>query len=49
IGEVLYIDHYGTLVTNIAGSEIERATGVSVAGGHTAAIGRTFGDVEPGA
>jgi len=48
-GEVLYIDRFGTLVTNVPGIGFERATGVVIGGEFTAHLGRTFRDVEQGA
>lgn len=48
-GEVVYIDRFGTLISNIPGSAFQRATGVVVGGEFTALPGRTFRDVEQGA
>jgi S-adenosylmethionine hydrolase len=48
-GEVVYIDRFGTLISNIPGTAFERSTGVVVGGEFTALPGRTFRDVEQGA
>lgn len=48
-GEVVYVDRFGTLITNIPGSMFQGATGVVVGGEFTAHLGRTFRDVDQGA
>lgn len=49
IGEVVYIDHFGNLITNLKGDVLaENANRVCVAGCEVAARGRTYSDVEPG-
>ena len=48
-GEVVYVDRFGTLISNILGTAFERSTGVVVGGEFTAFLGRTFRDVEQGA
>lgn len=48
VGEVIYIDRFGTLITNIRGDALDGAAGVSLAGRYDAVVGRTFGDVAPG-
>lgn len=48
-GVVVYIDRFGTLVTNIPSEALTGATSFTVAGGHDATIGRTFSDVAMGA
>jgi len=48
-GEVVYIDRFGTLISNIPGAAFARSTGVVVGGEFTALPGRTFRDVEQGA
>ena len=48
VGEVVYVDRFGTLVTNVPAAGLPSVESVLVAG-HAAAWGRTFGDVPPGA
>jgi len=48
IGEVLYVDRFGSLVTNIAGTEVESGVRIKVEGTDVGALRRTYGDVEPG-
>ncbi len=48
-GEVIYVDRFGTLVTNIPGDWIAGARGIEVAGRAVGPLRRTFSDVEPGA
>jgi S-adenosylmethionine hydrolase len=48
-GEVIYVDRFGTLISNITGTTFGRSTGVVVGGEFTAIPGRTFRDVERGA
>lgn len=49
VGEVIYVDRFGTLVSNIDRQLAGDAATASVPGGHSAPVARTFGDVEPGA
>ena len=49
VGEVLYIDRFGTLVSNISGSSVERGTPILVAGVDVGPLQRTFADVRRGA
>jgi S-adenosyl-L-methionine hydrolase (adenosine-forming) len=51
-GEVLYIDHFGNLITNIPGETLtldDRPKRVRVAGVEVPHIVRTYSDAEPGA
>jgi S-adenosylmethionine hydrolase len=48
-GEVIYVDRFGTLISNIPAAAFSDATGVVVGGEFTALLGRTFRDVEQGA
>ncbi len=48
-GEVVYVDRFGTLISNIPGKAFLGATGVVVGREFTALLGRTFRDVEQGA
>ncbi|MFQ6044896.1 MAG: S-adenosyl-l-methionine hydroxide adenosyltransferase family protein [Gemmatimonadales bacterium] len=48
IGEVVYIDRFGTLITNIPNEAAVAAAEATVGGEHRARWGRTFGDVEKG-
>ena len=48
-GEVVYIDRFGTLVTNIPSERLSDGKSVALGGeNYEARIGRTFADVEPG-
>lgn len=47
-GEVVHIDHYGTLVTNIPAGSVPATGVVAVAGRYRAPVLRTFSDVAPG-
>jgi hypothetical protein len=53
VGEVLYVDRFGTLVSNIPGGDVEPGVRIRVRGGaggtDVGALRRTFGDVERGA
>ncbi|MGD8727521.1 MAG: SAM-dependent chlorinase/fluorinase [Gemmatimonadales bacterium] len=49
IGEVVYVDRFGTLISNVPGAVFQGCTGVVVGGEFTAPPGRTFRDVERGA
>ena len=48
VGEVLYVDRFGTLISNIPGPEVEPGVRIRVAGTDVGALRRTFGDVERG-
>jgi hypothetical protein len=48
-GEVLYVDRFGTLVSNIPGGDVEPGVRIRVGGTDVGALRRTFGDVERGA
>src|SRR2546425_5488110 len=48
VGEVIYIDRFGTLVTNIPGGSVEPGSRVRLAGTDVGSLRRTFGDVERG-
>jgi hypothetical protein len=53
VGEVLYVDRFGTLVSNIPGGDVEPGVRIRVRGGgggtDVGALRRTFGDAERGA
>jgi len=48
LGEVVYIDRFGTLVSNIPAPDVEPGVRIVVEGNDVGALRRTFGDVEPG-
>jgi S-adenosyl-L-methionine hydrolase (adenosine-forming) len=48
VGEVIYIDRFGTLISNIAGDEVEPGVRIKVAGTEIGTLARTFGDVGRG-
>ncbi|UCF40885.1 MAG: SAM-dependent chlorinase/fluorinase [Gemmatimonadota bacterium] len=48
VGEVIYIDRFGTLITNVPAAAIEGAGQVTIGGEFSAGVGRTFRDVELG-
>ena len=48
VGEVLYQDRFGTLVSNIPGVLVKPGARITVAGTEIGALARTFGDVAPG-
>jgi len=45
VGEVIYVDRFGTLVTNIPGEMVEPGVRIKVADTDAGALQRTFGDV----
>ncbi len=47
-GVVIYVDRFGTLVSNIAGETVAGAAAVEVAGTVVGPLKRTFSDVAPG-
>jgi S-adenosylmethionine hydrolase len=49
VGEVLYVDRFGTLVSNIPGEAVEPGVRIKVAGTEIGPLSRTFGDVGRGA
>ncbi len=49
VGEVVYVDRFGTLVSNIAGGDVEPGVRIRVEGTDVGPLRRTFGDVERGA
>jgi hypothetical protein len=48
VGEVIYVDHFGTLVTNIPGEGLGAGSRVSVGGRDIGELNSTFGDVPRG-
>jgi S-adenosyl-L-methionine hydrolase (adenosine-forming) len=48
VGEVLHIDHFGTLVSNLAPAALREGATIHVAGMDVGPLRRTFGDVAPG-
>ncbi|HEX4627211.1 MAG TPA: SAM-dependent chlorinase/fluorinase, partial [Gemmatimonadales bacterium] len=49
VGEVLYVDRFGTLISNIPGEAVEPGVRIKVAGTEIGLLSRTFGDVGRGA
>jgi len=48
VGEVLYVDRFGTLISNIPGDAVEPGVRIKVAGTEIGTLARTFGDVKRG-
>jgi S-adenosylmethionine hydrolase len=48
VGEVIYVDRFGTLISNIPGGQVEPGIRIRVAGTEIGALARTFGDVPRG-
>src|SRR2546423_7388133 len=48
VGEVLYVDRFGSLISNIAGEQVEPGVRIKVAGTEIGPLARTFGDVPRG-
>jgi S-adenosyl-L-methionine hydrolase (adenosine-forming) len=48
VGEVLYVDRFGTLISNIPGELVQPGVRITVARTEIERLCRTFGDVEPG-
>jgi S-adenosylmethionine hydrolase len=48
VGEVIYVDRFGTLISNIPGDSVEPGVRVRVAGTEIGTLARTFGDVKRG-
>jgi S-adenosyl-L-methionine hydrolase (adenosine-forming) len=49
VGEVIYVDHFGTLISNIRGEQVEPGVRIKVGGVEIGPLARTFGDVPRGA
>src|SRR6058998_4269188 len=49
VGEVLHVDRFGTLVSNISANALKPGASIRVAGVDVGPLRRTFADVEPGA
>jgi S-adenosylmethionine hydrolase len=49
IGEVIYVDRFGTLISNIPGQAVEPGVRIRVEGTEIGTLARTFGDVGRGA
>jgi hypothetical protein len=47
-GEVIYVDRFGTLVTNILGAGLDASTRIEVQGRDVGVLQRTFADVASG-
>jgi hypothetical protein len=48
VGEVIYVDRFGTLISNIPGAWLAGASAIEVAGRPVGPLRRTFADVESG-
>jgi S-adenosylmethionine hydrolase len=48
VGEVIYVDRFGTLVSNVPGEQVEPGVRLKVAGTEIGTLARTFGDVARG-
>jgi len=48
-GEVLYVDRFGTLISNIPGEQVKAGARVKLNGTNVGTLQRTFSDVETGA
>jgi S-adenosylmethionine hydrolase len=48
MGEVLYVDRFGTLVSNIPADAVEPGVRIRIAGTDVGSLRRTFGDAERG-
>lgn len=49
VGEVIYVDRFGTLVSNIAGNAVQLGVRIHVEGTDVGSLSRTFRDVAHGA
>lgn len=49
VGEVIYVDRFGTLVSNIPGNGVQRGVRIRVEGTDVGSLSRTFRDVARGA
>lgn len=47
-GEILHVDHFGNLITNVRPTKAESSISVAVRGRRIEALSNTFGDVEAG-
>ncbi len=48
LGEVVYVDRFGTLVSNIMAEDVDAGVRIAGEGSEVGPLRRTFGDVEPG-
>ncbi len=48
VGEVIHVDRFGTLVSNVPGDQVEPGVRIKVAGTEIGTLARTFGDVGRG-
>jgi S-adenosyl-L-methionine hydrolase (adenosine-forming) len=48
VGEVIYVDRFGTLITNIPAALVTPVASISIGRTDVGALRRTFADVEPG-
>jgi S-adenosylmethionine hydrolase len=48
VGEVVYVDRFGTLISNIPGAQVEPGVRIKVGGTEIGPLARTFGDVPRG-
>jgi S-adenosylmethionine hydrolase len=48
VGEVVYVDRFGTLISNIPGAQVEPGVRIKVGGTEIGTLARTFGDVARG-
>ncbi len=48
VGEVLYVDRFGSLVSNIPAEQVAPGVRIKVVGTDVGSLRRTYGDVEPG-
>ena len=48
VGEVIYVDRFGTLITNIPAAVVRSAARVTIGSTDVGLLRRTFADVEPG-
>src|SRR5437879_4423879 len=49
VGEVVYVDRFGTLISNLPGDEVEPGVRIKVGGTEIGTLSHTFGDVPRGA
>lgn len=48
VGEVIYVDRFGTLISNIPAALVKPAARIAIAGTDAGTLRRTFADVDPG-